>query len=905
MVVFIRIRKGFRALFRKTRLEQELDAELRAFFEAAIEEKMRTGMSRQAATRLARLEQGSMESVKDRVRDVGWESAVEGIWQDVRYAGRTLRRSPSFAAVAILTLALGIAGATAMFSVINAIVLRSLPYDQPDRLVRIVENVPAEESFDGKPQRITSIRLEEFLDWRAASHTLAFMAVYSTASATLTSDRETVRVIGTRVSPAIFQMLGSDALVGRVFDSTMESPSAPLAVVLSYRIWQQQFSSASTVIGRTVVLDGKGHLVLGIMRPEFAFPDNRTDFWVPLVPPEPHPGVITHAQMIARLKDGVPLEDAVAEANVLGGRSRNVHPQERPTVPSQRFEVIPVKDELVARVRPVLIALAVAGWCMLAIACCNVANLLLVRASTRAHELAVRRSLGASSHRLASQAVIESTFLAMVGGSIGAVIACAAIPLLGRLAVINAPDWLAVGSGGILPRLEELNVDRAVLGFAALTALVTGLLFSLAPVLSVYLEDVWRLDGNVRGWTRYGYAPFVRARGRTIFVILELALTTTLLLGAGFVIQHFIRLSQVHPGYDPKNVLTFQLILPQGRHSSSARQQIAEELVTRLNAEPRIQAVGFTNILPLAPVRWSVAFQIPSVSLDVLRRDGSPQTRYVSRDYLRAMGVRLLKGRWFKETDGYGQPRVILINRALEERYFQRRSAVGTFVTLSKEPAEIVGVIDNVRQGRLDGEPDPQYFIDLRQLPDHIPLFPDLGGPYFAVRTQSDTTDIVPLLRTTVRLLDSQGVLDNIFEMEQLVSMSIARPRLYSVLLGAFSSAAVLLSLVGIYGIVAYSVRQRTREFGIRMAVGAQDWQVVLLVLRQCGQITIYGILLGVAGAVAATEYLGVRLGGPEPNDSLVWICLPILFCLVATAACYVPVRNAVRADPLTSLRCD
>jgi putative ABC transport system permease protein len=860
---------------------------------------------------------------------------VEHFWRDVRYALRAFLSQPGFTCVAVLTLALGVGANTAIFSVVHAVLLQPLPYRDADRLVRVVEHVPAALSVTGQPERVASMAIDEFVEWRGRTRTLSHMALYAPMSMTLMEGAigrdQAIRLRGARVSAATFAMLGLRPALGRVFGAAEETRGADAVVLLSAAAWKRHFTADPGIVGRAITLDDRQYSVIGVLGRDGdrLFPERDTEFWAPFVPLDPQTGRMIRAPLIARLADGVSRDAATQEANAIAPVLRGISPSSASstvasgttasgtaassTVEASRFEVIGVQDQLVAPVRGALLVLMMAVGAVLLIACANVANLLLARNVSRQREIAIRGALGAKFGRLARQMLTESLVLAFMGGAAGLALAYGGVRAVKTLVTVEAPRWLASGQGSIgsiLPEVDRIAIDGTVLMFTMAAVCITGVLCGLAPLM--HLTGVQPIEaikeGSAQGAS--GLSLFSRHRGRSLLVVAQLALATMLLVGAGLLIRSFVKLSQVDAGYDPHNVLTFQIVLPPRRLAASAddprRQVFAEEMTRRIRALPGVRFAGFTHFMPLSTARWTITFTIPGVPPGAMREGRKPQTRYVSQSYLQAMGVRLTEGRWFSDEDAAGRANVLLVNQALARRFFPDRSPVKTMVSLNGEPWEIVGVVGDVRQGSLDEEAEPQWFIDFRQLPANVPFMPVEGGVFFAVRmerTDSNPLAAVTSIRALAGQLEPHAALDNVFAMDHLVASSLARPRFYAILLGLFASVAAGLAAVGIYGVLAYSVSQRTREIGIRMALGAPRRQVLALVLGQSAVLILAGIFIGIGGALFLTRYLTTMLFGLTPLDAPTFVGVAVAFGAVATIASYVPARRATNVDPLVALR--
>jgi putative ABC transport system permease protein len=900
----------WRTLTRRNRIEQELTSELGFHLDQQIEENLAAGMSTEAAEVQARRALGSIPLIQDQCRDTFRVTLLDDLRQDARYALRTFGKNPGFALAAILTLALGIGANSAIFSIVQAVLLKPLPYPDPMRLVRLIENVPATESLNGSPLRLAGMNLNELVELRRRTQTLSHVAAYTPATMTLTARDETIRIDGTRLSGSAFAMLGAHPMLGRTFESTDETAGSPPLAVLSFTAWHRHFGADPGIVGRHIMLDGKSCEIVGVMPSSFAFPDPQTRFWVPFVPSDSAQAVGSRVAMMARLKEGITPAAAASEIGTmirdLRGTVESRTPSE--TAGRQRFELAGVQDELVAPVRPALLVLTVGVGFVLLIACANVGNLLLARTTAREREIAVRVALGAGGGRLARQVLTESVMLALLGGLAGTALTFGGIQLLRTLGATLARRDL--GPAVSFPRLDEIGVNATVFLFTLAVSVVTGVLFGLAPAVRQSQLGQMNVLKEATSSTVSGFRLGRRHTVRSLFVIAETALAMVLLIGGGLMIRSFVKLVTVDLGYDPSHVLTFQVALPRDRYSNAQILAFAEEATTRFQAHPRVRAAGYAHTLPMVQFLRNVSLSTtpdpprPQRPLGSLTPD-TPDARIVSTDYFRVMGMRVIAGRTFGENDRAGQPLVMLINRTLARSGYLGHNPIGKKVySIGREPWEIVGVVDDVRQYGLDRDPDPQIFADFRQWPV-LPMTGLLADVprYYAIRADGDPATLVTYLRAIVRQLDSQATFDNVATMEQLVSNSVSRPRLYASLLGIFSGAALTLAAIGIYGVIAYSVTRRTREIGIRVALGARRSDVLGLVLRQAATLTLIGIGIGIAGAVASTRYLTTMLFGLSALDLPTYAAVATVFAAVATFAAYVPARRALGVDPLVALR--
>jgi putative ABC transport system permease protein len=819
---------------------------------------------------------------------------LDALLQDISYAARGFIRNPGFTAVAVLTLALGIGANTAIFSVVNAILLRPLPYEHSDHLVTFFKIPPS----DGV------LPLGELPAFRSRMRTLSHVAAYDSTQETLTGRGAPARLVGTRVSPSIFGMLGASPALGRVLDDSEERAGSARVVVLSHRCWRLFFDADPNLIGRRISLNGLGYEVAGVMPTGFQFPDAQTDFWTPL--PVTGPGRGMRPVIIARLRQDSDLSAAAAELNlVLPGLQDQSSPSGDGST-NPRFGLMRLQDMIVSDVAPALWILTVAVAVVLLIACVNVANLLLERCAARQREIAIRRALGAGPLRLAGQFMTESLLLAIMGGIAGSFFAFGGVAILRVIGTSLPRRDLGMGMG--IPRLEEVTIDGSVLLFALGVSLLTGVLFGLAPAVrqsGASLMDVLR-EGA--GSAISGLPRLSRTRMQHVLIVSQVGMATVLLIGAGLLIHSLMNLYSVRPGYDPENVMTFQLFLPQAETKLNPLNiEFAENLVEQFASVPRVVSAGYALQLPMVRMQMIGGLRTsPSAPPDSGRSSPpppggtpeSPDTRLVSQDFLKVMGIRILAGRGFTKDDRAGTPRVLLINETLARNGYLGDNPLGKHVyTGGDEPWEIVGIVDDVRQLSLRDGPGYQVFINVRQ--DRVPN----AAPYFAVRTDGSPSSVIDGLRSIVHRFEPTAAIDNVATMQQLVSNSVSQPRFYTVLLAVFAGIAVLLAAIGVYGVVAYSVTQRTREIGIRMALGSRQSDVLLLVVREGLTLAGIGIMFGIGAGVVVTRYLDRLLFGIKPFDPITFIAVAGLFIFITAAAACIPAWRASKVDPLVSLR--
>ena len=864
------------AIFRHDIADEDLAREIKAHLALLEDEYRRRGMTPDEAKLAARRAIGSVALAKDRHRDARSIAWLDDLQRDLRHAARMLARSPGFTSVALLTLALGIGATTAVFSVVAGVLLRPLPYPEPDRLVRVFGPPPTVAGIDGPPSRMVDLPAQTFETLRLADRAFSHVTGYMPTTMTLTGRGDAVRLVGSHVSAAAFPMLGVPPLIGRGFDTREEAAGTDAVVILSEAAWRRYFNADASLIGQLIVLDGRGRVVVGVMPSRFSqigmhFPDPQAQFWVPYVAPAPDSRNRLNVAVMARLAPGVSLaaaEDVVNNAVGQPGLGR--------------YEVSRVHDEIVRPVRPALLMLSVAVVLVLLIACVNVANLLLARTASRERELAVRRAVGAARGRLIRQLLTESVLLSLLGGIAGAAIAFGGVALLRVLATsLNRRDLIR---GANLPRLDQIGMDGSILVFTVGVALVSGLLFGLIPAI----QQSRQRETNV---LREKHASH-RIRGT--LVVAEIAMAMMLLVGGALLIHSFLRLSSVERGYNSTNVLTFQAAT-QGP-SRAENLAFADRLVERLASLPGVMSAGYSNNLPLVQQGFSRDVSARPMAPGERAPRPYPSLHAISPGFADAIGLRIVQGRTFSA--GEGARREALVSRAFANSGFFDGRALGRQIYQGKNTYEVVGIVEDVRQFNLDQPPGSEMFII-----DFITAPPGFGGTYFAVRTQDSPLAISSEVRTIVRQLDAAATIDNIATMEQIVSNAVSGPRLYAVLLGGFAAVAVTLAAIGIYGILAFIVTQRTREIGIRLALGASPAAVVSLVVRQSAVQILLGVLLGTVSAASLSRYLEGLLFGVTPLDPTTFVVAGVGFTLVALLAAYRPARRATRVDPLVALR--
>ncbi len=719
------------------------------------------------------------------------------------------------------------------------------------------------------------------------------MAAYTQESLTLTGLEEPVQLEGSRVSPGLFPLLGVQPALGRTFDPAHETPGNDRVIVLSHSAWQRHLGGRDPV-GQSLTLNGESYLVLGVMPDSFEFPSADTQFWTPLAlqPPlrQANQRRVILVPVLGRLKPGVSIDQAEAEGTALVQRLREEDPMAEADAQGGSIQLVTLHEQAAGPVRPALLVLMAAVGFVLLIACANVAHLMLARAARRQKEIAIRAALGAGRGRIIAQTLTESTLLALLGGALGLLLALAGLQFLKSLGPVG------------IPRLDEAGLNWPVLAFTLALSVLTGILFGLAPALQQGAGDLNQSLKEAGTHSESGGGRPAMGRLRGFLAVAEIALALVLLVGAALLINSFVRLSQVDPGYDPDHVLTAQLRLPAARYADTETvSALYDRLLERVNGLPGVESAGLVNFLPLIPARLVIGIAVrgrPMRSQDSESSRMRADVRIVSPGYFQAMSIRLLQGRDFQDRDRAGQPSVVLINDSLARQYFPDQDPLGEQLM---GMGEIIGVTADVKPEGMESEPRPQLYICHRQL--RPMMAPMLNRMSLAVRSSQDLGPLAGAIRSQLRQLDPDLPLYDVAPMASRVSDSVARPRFYAVLLGIFAAVALVLASVGIYGVLSYSVSQRTSEMGLRIALGAQPKDVLALVLRESlGRVAV-GMALGLTGAVALTRLLSSLLFHVAPLDPATFAAaFGLLFAMAAIAA-IVPGKRATRVDPTVALR--
>jgi putative ABC transport system permease protein len=860
-------------------MEAELDEELRAHYERQVEKSVRSGLPLEEAKRQARLEFGGLDQVKEECRDARGVTFIETTIQDVRYGLRMLAKSPGFTAVAVLTLMLGIGVNTAIFSVVNTVLLRPLPYKDAGRLVWITDFIPRQNNalvFDS-----------DYFAWARQNQVFEGMAAHSSIDLTLTGVGESERLEAARVTAGFFHVLGIAPMLGRIFLAEEDRPGGPQVCVLSHKLWQSRFGANPGIVGKAITLDAKPYTVLGVMPSRFEFVEHfQPALYVPfdlretsgIAPGEMHMIV----NVIARLKPGITIPGAESnlafinrglESGYKGGYAK--------MMAGARAQVTPLHARLVGDVRLALLVLLGAVGFVLLIACANVANLQLARAVRRGKEIAIRTALGAGRGRLARQLLTENLLLAMLGGAAGVCMAAWGISILRTLGPAR------------IPHLADIHIDYRVLLFTTLVTIATGVAFGLLPVLVA--TKTHPCDSLKEGGLRVTFGPS-RERTRAALVILQLSLALVLLTGAGLLTRSFVRLTRTDPGFAPHNLLTARVGLPENQYPQPDQRRVFfENLLTNLRTLPGVSSAEAVVALPLMGSMMAAGFDIEGRPPRADVNQGAA-INIVSPGYLHAIGVPLISGRALTPQDSADAPKVVILNRACARTFFPDGDPVGKRIQIADMGwATIAGVVGDLRQAGLVARPEPEIFVPYLQMP-----YADMA---VVIRTTEDPLRLVRTLRSRVGSFDKSLPIYDVTTMEQLLAEQMASRKFNMALMGLFAFLAVALAAVGIYGVMTYSVTQRTHEIGIRMALGAEQLDVMRLVLRQGIVLAAVGIGIGVAGALVLTRFLSSLLYGVQATDPVTFLVVAVLLGGVALLATYLPARRATKVDPLVALR--
>jgi predicted permease len=880
--------RWYRRLFRRARTERQLDTELRFHVDQQFADYVAAGMRPEEARRRAQLEFGGLDQVKEECRDVGPARFVETLIQDLRYGLRQLRRNPGFTAVAVITLALGIGANTAIFSVVNAALLRALPYRNPSKLVAVWEQLKRL-GLDHFPSALAN-----YYDYKASNKVFKDMAAIQPASLDLTAGGQPERVYGIRASANLFPLLGVSAERGRTFTAQENQPGRGNVTLLSDALWKRRYGGDPGIIGKAVTIDGSSYTVVGILPRGFRFstgsPD-MPDVWLPLaLGPDPERQAGGN-ELIARMKPNVSLAQAQADMKtVVASLEQQYHLYRGPHDEDAGYDVsvVPLQQQIFGTLRDVLLLMLAAVGFVLLIACANVGNLLLARSHRRQREITVRAALGATPNRLARQLLAESLLLAVLAAGFGLVFAEWGV----RLLTSFSPDDAS--------RIVAARLDPAVLLFTAGIAILTAVISGFGPALRASKVN---LNAALKQGEQSGNRASSNRLGSGLMVA-QVALSLILLTGAGLLVRSLLRLENVSPGFDPENIISARISLPASQYRDVVRVEgFYSQLLERVRRLHGIRSASLISVLPLSGEALRDPFSIEGRPWRPYGADGVPQVadlEAVGADYFHTMRIPLIRGRDFSKHDAAGALPVAIVNQTLVRGFWHGRDPIGQQIMMgAPRPGAtwltIVGVAGDVRNAALDTAPVPQIYVTQLQHP--VPTMT------LVLETRPGSEDAISSVRRILHRLDPERPLYAVFTMDEILSKSVAPQRYNTALLALFALLAATLAAVGIYGVVSYSVNRQTHEIGIRMALGAQKSDVLRMVVGQGLKLTLVGMAIGVAVALALTRFLSSLLYGVKPIDPLTFIAVSVLLTAVALLACYIPARRAAKVDPMVALR--
>ena len=819
---------------------------------------------------------------------------MERLIQDLRFAFRTLRRQPSVTTTIVITLAFGIGAASSIFSVVNAVLIRPLPYSDPSRLVIIDGN------FLKLDMKQLGASPPEFVEYRDQTKSFEEIAAFNNVRQNLGGSEKPRRVTAAQITGGLFRLLRAEPAFGRLFDRSAELEAARNSVVLSAGLAAQRFGSMSSAVGQQVLLDGVTHTVVGVMPEGFEFPHpdlqfaERADLFLPLplAPEMLEQRSRYNLRVIARLSPGVSLDQARSEMDALAGSFIQQYPRSYLGPGGEdggwRITVVPLSDQITGSVKPALLILMGAVVLLLLIACANTANIMLARVAGRTRELAIRMALGASRGAIIRQLLAESIVLAILGGG------------LGLLLTLWFKDLILAINPDRIPRLAEVDVDWRVISFTAAVSVLTALVFGTAPALQASTTKIkrWLRDGG----DLFGSAKRRQTRLRSLLVVAEISISLVLLVSAGLLVRSMIRLSHVDPGFNPRNVLTMEIDLPAAKYSSEQqRRAFFQEVLDRVTSLSGVKSAGVVSILPMSGSRFDGPFSIEGRPFDPTKLS-SADYRIVSAGLFDALGVRLRQGNALDRYSADPANPGVIINQTLANDFFSGDGAIGKRIKLgaprSPRPwMTIIGVCEDVRERSLSTAPRPAMYVSSSQ--------ESTASMALVVRTEQDPSSLSSAVQASIVAVDRDQPISNVRTLGQVVAAASSRARFNSILLSGFAGVALLLAAIGIFGVVSYTVSQRTREIGIRMALGADRGDVLKIVVRQGVTLTLIGLAIGLAGTLATGRLLSSLLFETEPNDPLTMISISLLLAAVAITASVIPARRAIKVDPLIALRCE
>jgi putative ABC transport system permease protein len=887
MPLLPRLTSLWRNLLRKDRIEQELAEEIRTHLEMLIELKIEEGLNPMEARRTALIELGGEEQVKERVREARLGRQLDTLLQDLRYGARMLFRTPGFTFVAVLTLALGIGANTAIFSVVNAVLLRSLPYQDPDRLVAAsyYRGVAGDYAWVG-----------DFQAWRDQAKAFEQIAVYRTDAADLTGNGEPERLTAGTVSASLFATLGVAPALGRDFTPEDDTDGGAPVVILSDGLWRRRFGGDPQVIGKAITLRGQSLTVIGIMPPGFQFP-GEADLWAPLMPvlnrqlsQQPSMGRLN---VLARLKPDATPESAKAELSVILERQQHDSPRLYSLV--QQVRVVKLGEKFIGDVRRPLLVMFGAVAFVLLIACANVANLLLARSTARQKEMAIRAAVGAGRLRLTKQLLTESLLLSIVGGVAGLLAAKWGVKLL----VAMSPSGIA--------RINESDVDGRVFGFTCAIAVLTGLIAGLFPALQALKTDV---NETLKAQSAARSGQDGMRRALPALMIAELAMALILLVGAGLMIKSFIRLLDVPKGFNPDGLWTLLLRPSYDKYPQGSPQRIAyyQEALARVQALPGVQSACLTSFLPLTGPTVRMILQIEGRPPFEQGKAPIVEANHISPEYFRTMGIPMRAGRPFSAQDGAEASKVVIINETLARHFFANENPIGRRLFSAPNQKTIVGVVGDTHHLGLDQDIRPEVYLPYVQHPTDmmsLRLVARAASGQNNPTSLASSSNLAGAIRKQAQAIEPNEPVSQVVTMNEHLSDSIAQRRFQMLLLGVFATVALVIAAVGIYGVISYAVSQQMREIGIRMALGAQTSDVLRMVILRGMSLALIGVALGMAVALALTRVMKNLLFNVSATDPATFAGVALLLLVVALIASYIPARRATKVDPMVVLKCE
>ena len=812
---------------------------------------------------------------------------METLLQDLRYGLRVLLKNPRFAAISILTLAIGIGANTAIFSLVNVVLLRQLPYKDPDSLMWVWSIRTDQEK--------TAFSIPDFIDYREQNQTLEQIAAFANWSANLTGGAEPERLQGLRVSGNSFQLLGIEAVAGRTLLPEDDKPDSERTVVLSYGLWKRRFGSDLSMIGGTLTLNGDSYTVVGVLPASFFFPASDAEIAVPLKadsdPWRNDRNSISFLKAIARLKPNVTRQQAESDMTAIAQRLQQLYPNNN--AGKEAVRIVQMKDEVLGNFRMSLLMLLAAVGLVLMIACANLANLTLARASARQKEIAVRMALGCDRMRLIRQMLTECILLSLIGGALGIFIAKISVQSL----ILLSPTTL--------PRANQATIDDRVLIFTLVISLLSGVIFGLMPALH---SSKMKMNDELKGGNRGSTSSIGRSRTRTLLVIGEVAVSLVLLIAAGLLVKSFMRLQGVPLGFNADKLLVVRLALPKAKYSKPETIAVFYDKVSpQIEALPGVQSAAMISNLPLSGSNTRINFTIVGKPPVSLANRPATQYRMIGPGYFHTMEIPLLGGRDFTVQDTPNTRPVVIINETFARRFWQQESPIGGHLMIddnnqAPRDVEIVGVVGDVKHFGLDAEPLPELYVAVYQIPaDNVSLL--INNMNWVVRTGGDPLALATAVRRSVQSVDGDVPASSIRSMTQYLSTSVAPRRFNMLLLVIFAVVALLLAVMGLYAVISYGVSQQTREIGIRMALGAQRRDVLSLVVGHAFKITVVGLAIGLLGAFAFTRIISSLLYGISATDISTFLFIPLLLAGIALLASYFPARRATKVDPMVALR--